>query len=127
VSQWARRSGSGGSAAYQPDRGHFVHLNFTPQAGSEQAGNRPALILSPQTFNIATGLAFVCPVTNQGKGSPFEVPIPRGAKVTGYVLVSQTRSIDWIARNTQFHSLAPEEFVLDVLARLEAILQISLD
>ena len=112
---------------YQPDRGDFVFLNFTPQAGTEQAGERPALVLSPSDFNIATGLAIVCPVTNQVKGGAFEVPVPRGAALTGVVLTHQLRTVDWLARDARFHSKAPEATVLEVLARIEAILEISLD
>ncbi|MFD2814934.1 type II toxin-antitoxin system PemK/MazF family toxin [Paracoccus aerius] len=63
---------------YQPDRGDLVWLDFDPQAGTEQAGRRPAIVLSPQNFNIATGLAIFCPITNQGKGSSFEVPLRAG-------------------------------------------------
>ena len=109
-------------AAYQPDRGHFVFLDFTPQAGTEQAGRRPALVLSPLKFNIATGLMFVCPVTSQMKGGGFEVPIPASAKISGAVLADQLKSVDWIARNADQHSICPESVLLDVLARVEAIL-----
>lgn len=116
-----------GSAPYQPDCGHFAYLEFTPHAGTEQGGRRPALVLSPLQYNIGTGLAFVCPVTNQVKGSPFEVAIPAGARITGAVLSNQLRSVDWIARNAEFHSIAPQELVLEVLARIEAVLQITLD
>jgi mRNA interferase MazF len=119
----AKKSGD----LYQPDRGHFVHLNFTPHAGIEQAGPRPALVLSPLQYNIGTGLLFACPVTSQVKGSPFEVPIPRGARVTGVVLSNQLRSVDWLARQAAFLSVAPNDLVLEVLARIEAILQITLD
>jgi hypothetical protein len=70
-------------AAYQPDRGDFVYASFTPHAGHEQAGRRPALILSPLNFNIGTGLAFACPVTNTDQNGPFEVPVPPSAKLTG--------------------------------------------
>ncbi len=111
--------------AYQPDRGHFIFLDFSPQAGTEQAGRRPALVLSPLAYNVATGLAFLCPVTNQIKGGAFEVPIPPGAKVTGVVLSDHLRSVDWIARNADFHSQAPTDLVLEVLARIEAILAIE--
>ncbi len=111
--------------AYQPDRGHFIFLDFSPQAGSEQAGRRPALVLSPMAYNIATGLAFLCPVTNQIKGGAFEVQIPARAKVTGVVLSDHLRSVDWIARNADFHSQAPTDLVLEVLARIEAILAIE--
>jgi mRNA interferase MazF len=92
-------------------------------------------------YNVATGLAFLCPVTNQIKGGAFEVPIPMGAaagapagvpagapavtKVTGVVLSDHLRSVDWIARNADFHSQAPTDLVLEVLARIEAILAIE--
>ncbi len=112
-------------AAYQPERGDFIYLDFSPQAGSEQAGRRPALVLSPMAYNVATGLVFVCPVTNQIKGGAFEVPIPPGGKVSGAVLSDHLRSVDWLARNADFHSAAPNDLVLEVLARIEAILQIE--
>ncbi len=110
---------------YQPDRGDFIFLDFSPQAGAEQAGRRPALVLSPLAYNVATGLAFLCPVINRIKGGAFEVPIPAGAKVTGVVLSDHLRSVDWIARNADFHSQAPTDLVLEVLARIEAILAIE--
>ena len=112
---------------YQPNRGDFVYLDFTPHAGTEQARRRPALVLSPFNFNAGTGLMFVCPITSQAKGSAFEVVVPRGAKITGAILCHQLRSLDWIVRNADFHSKAPEATVLEVLARIEAILEIELD
>jgi mRNA interferase MazF len=102
-----------------------VGLNFTPNAGTEQGGHRPALVLSPKRFNIATGLAIVVPVTNQVKGSPFEVRIPRGCGVTGVVLSDQVRSVDWLARDAKFKSEATDEVMCEVLGRLEAILEIE--
>ncbi len=110
---------------YQPDRGHFVYLDFTPHAGMEQAGRRPALVLSPKDYNIATGLCFACPITNQGKGSPFEVPLPRGVKITGYILSNQMRALDWIARNAEFHSECSSDVMAEVIGRIEAILAIE--
>ena len=112
--------------AYQPDRGDFVFLDFTPQAGTEQAGRRPALVLSPRDFNIATGLAAVCPLTNTRTASRFEVPVPRGAQLTGVVLSHQFKTIDWIARGATFHSRADSEFMWEVLGRIEAILGIEI-
>ncbi|MHA1565700.1 MAG: type II toxin-antitoxin system PemK/MazF family toxin [Alphaproteobacteria bacterium] len=112
---------------YQPDRGDFVYLDFTPHAGTEQAGRRPALVLSPFAFNVGTGLMFVCPVTNQVKGGSFEVSVPRGAKINGVILSHQLRSLDWIVRNADFHSKAPDATVLEVLARIEAVLGLELD
>lgn len=111
--------------AYQPERGDFIWLDFTPQAGTEQVGRRPALVLSPREFNIGTGLAAVCPITNTATGSKFEVQIPRGAKLTGVVLSAQFRTIDWIARNAKFHSKANEDLMWDVVGRVEAILAID--
>lgn len=113
------------SAMYQPDRGHFVMMQFTPNAGTEQGGHRPALILSPKSFNIATGLVLACPVTNQIKGSPWEVPLPRGVGVTGAVLSNQVRSLDWIARGATFRSEATHDLLCEVLGRLEAILALD--
>jgi len=112
-------------AIYQPDRSHVVYLDFTPNAGTEQGGRRPALVLSPKEFNIRTGLMLACPITNQVKGSPFEVPLPRGIRVTGAVLSDHIRSVDWIARNAEFHSEATEEVMCEVLGRIEAILAID--
>lgn len=121
----AKKSGEGNDA-YQPERGHFIYLDFTPQSGREQGGRRPALVLSPKDFNIATGLIFACPITNQVKVSPFEVPVPRGAKLTGVILADQLRSLDWLSRNAGFHSSADQGTVSEVLGRIEAILELDL-
>ncbi len=108
---------------YQPDKRHFVYVDFTPQAGTEQAGRRPGLVLSPKKFNIATGLAFVCPVTTRVKGGGFEVPIKMNSDgVTGAVLCDHLRSVDWLMRNMEFKGNCPEEIYLQVIARIEAII-----
>lgn len=112
---------------YQPDRGDFIWLEFTPQAGTEQAGHRPALVLSPRDFNIATGLAFVCPLTTQVKGGAFEVIVPKGAGLSGAVLSDHMRSVDWVERKATFRSKAPQELLMEVIARIEAILSINSD
>ena len=111
--------------AYQPDRGDFIWLDFSPQAGTEQAGRRPALVLSPRDFNIATGLAAVCPITNTATGSSFEVSIPRGVRLTGIIQTYQFRTLDWISRHAAFHSKANAELMWEVLGRIEAILGIE--
>jgi mRNA interferase MazF len=110
---------------YQPDRADFAYLDFSPQAGAEQAGRRPALILSPRDFNIATGLAAVCPITRTQTGSRFEVPVPRGTKLSGVVLSHQFRTVDWLMRNAEFHSRANDDFMCEVIGRIEAILAIE--
>ena len=107
---------------YQPDRCHFVWLDFTPYAGTEQAGRRPALVLSPRVFNVATGLAMVCPITNQLKGSPFEIALPVGGRPTGVVLTSHCRSLDWLARRAEFIGTAPADLTDTVAEHVRAIL-----
>lgn len=114
-------------AFYQPDRGDLIWLDFTPHSGTEQGGRRPALVLSAMEFNIRTGLALVCPVTNQGKGSPFEVALPRGAGATGFVLADHLRSLDWITRNAAFAAKVTQEVMWEVQGRIEAILRVDLE
>jgi mRNA interferase MazF len=108
--------------AYVPDLGHVVWLSFNPQAGHEQAGRRPALVLSPASYNGRVGLALVCPVTNQAKGYPFEITIPAGLAVTGVVLSDQVRSLDWRARQAEFSCAVPATTVSAVLQRLGRLL-----
>ena len=88
--------------------------------------HRPALVLSTRDFNIATGLAAVCPLTNTQTGSKFEVPVPRGTRLTGVVLSHQFRTVDWIDRKAAFHSKANDDLLRDVLQRIEAILGIEI-
>ena len=85
--------------SFVPDVGDVVIVDFNPQAGHEQAGKRPALVLSPKNFNKVTGFAWLCPITNQAKGYPFEVMIEGSNKTTGVILTDQMKSLDWSARN----------------------------
>ena len=105
-----------------PRRGDLVWLDFTPQAGHEQAGRRPALILSPENYNRKTGLALACPITNQAKGYPFEVPLPVGLAVTGVVLSDHVRSIDWRARRAGRAGKADEDILAEVTGKLTALI-----
>lgn len=107
---------------YVPDRGDFIWLAFSPNAGREQAGRRPALVLSPSAYNGKVGLAIVCPVTSQVKGYPFEEQIPAGLPVSGVVLSDQVRSLDWRARQAEFAATAPPHVVAGVLGRLNTLL-----
>lgn len=107
---------------YVPDRGDLIWLEFDPQTGREQAGHRPALVLSPKAYNQATSLALACPVTSKVKGYPFETPLPSGLKVTGVVLSDQIKSLDWRARKATFAGQVPTEMITDVLAKLETLL-----
>ncbi len=107
---------------YNPNRGDIVWLNFTPQAGHEQAGRRPALILSPQSYNSKVGLAILCPITSKKKGYPFEVQIPDGLSVSGVVLSDQAKSMDWRVRNAEFTCKLDNLSVEQVLKRLHSLL-----
>lgn len=108
---------------YQPERGHFIWIDCDPQAGTEQAGRRPALVLSPLFFNVGTGLIVACPVTNQAKGSRLEVPLPPGMTVTGVVLAYQVKTFDWMRRNAAFIGVASAQLVNEVVARVAAIIE----
>jgi mRNA interferase MazF len=96
-------------AVAAPDRGDLVWLNFTPQAGHEQAGHRPAVVLSPRAYNSRSGLAVVVPVTTRPKGRPFEVALPSGLPIRGVVLADQVRSVDWSARGVEHAGRLPSE------------------
>ena len=110
------------SSEYIPDRGDIVWLNFDPTKGREQAGHRPAFIVSPASFNRASNLAFLCPITKQVKGFSFEVPFTSiTGKITGAVLVHHLRSIDWKVRKVSFADKASEDVIFEVLAKLETI------
>jgi mRNA interferase MazF len=106
-----------------PARGDIVWLSFDPQVGREQAGRRPAVVLSPEEYNSKVGLAICCPVTNQIKGYPFEVRIPDGVGVTGVILADHVRSLDWRGRQAEFIARLPESSLKDVLEKLDALLR----
>jgi mRNA interferase MazF len=109
-----------GTAAYVPDRGDIVWLDFDPQAGHEQAGHRPALVLSPAAYNAKVGLLVACPMTTRPKGYPFEVLIAGG--VPSAVLADQVKSLDWRARGAVFKGRASANEVLDVRKKLRALI-----
>lgn len=111
------------SGSYCPKRGDVVWLSFAPQAGHEQAGHRPALVLSPEAYNRKTGLAIFCPITSQIKGYPFEVHLPSGLKASGVVLADQVKSFDWQARGAQFCCRIPEATLAEVLSKLNVLLE----
>ncbi len=111
------------SSPYCPRRGDIVWLSFDPQAGHEQAGNRPALVLSPEAYNRKVGLALFCPITSLAKGYPFEVQLPQGLDVSGVVLSDQIKSLDWRIRDTRVGCQAPLETLQEVLSKLETLLE----
>jgi mRNA interferase MazF len=99
-----------------------VWLNLDPQAGHEQAGRRPALVLSTESYNGLVGLAMFCPITGRSKGYPFEVALPAGLPVSGVALADHMKSLDWRARQADYICEVPAETVSDVLDRLLALL-----
>ncbi len=104
------------------DRGDVVWIDFDPQAGHEQAGRRPAVVLSPARYNEKVGLALICPITNRIKGYPFEVVIPIGLIVTGVILADQARNLDWKARNATHITKFPAGITEEVLIKLRTLL-----
>ena len=108
--------------AYVPERGDVVWIDFNPQAGHEQAGKRPAIVLSPASYNKKTGLALFCPITSRVKGYPFEVPIPKQQDVTGVVLCDQVKSLDWKVRKAAFIGRLPKKVTDSVLKKLKVLL-----
>ena len=108
---------------YVPERGDIVWLNFNPQTGREQAGKRPAFVLSPASYNRKVGLALFCPITSKIKGYPFEVNVPEGLTVTGTVLSDQIKSLDWKARNATLICQLPDEIIEQILEKATTLLR----
>ncbi len=108
---------------YVPERGDAIWITLNPQAGHEQSGRRPALVVSPAAYNGKVGLALLCPITSQVKGYPFEVLIPARLKVSGAVLSDQVKSLDWRARRAKLVDRLPESTVAEVLQKIGVLLK----
>jgi mRNA interferase MazF len=106
---------------YVPARGDVVWITFNPQAGHEQAGRRPAVVLSPSSYNGKVGLAILCPVTSLVKGYPFEVVIPSGLKLSGVILADQVKSLDWRVRRAEFICKLPQDTTSEVTGKLATL------
>ena len=107
-------------AIYIPKQGDLIAITFDPQAGHEQKGRRPALVVSKDLFNSSTGLAIVCPITNTDRVFPFHVPIPKASKLTGFVMVEQVKSVDFHARRVKRIERRNDELLSEVLSILDA-------
>ena len=106
------------SSDYVPARGDVVWLQFSPQAGHEQTGRRPAVVVSPEAYNAKVGLALLCPITSAVKGYPFEVAIPAKLKVSGVVLADQLKGLDWRARKATRFAELPSSVMKEVLGKI---------
>ena len=115
-------AGSAKTKDYVPRRGDVVWIDLNPQAGREQAGRRPCLVLSPSDYNGKTGLAILCPITNQEKGYPFEVRVPSGLTTTGVVLADHIKSLDWRMRKAEYRETVSDAVVREVLDATTALL-----
>ena len=107
---------------YVPQRGDVVWITLNPQSGHEQAGRRPAVVLSPGIYNEKVELAILCPVTNQIKGYPFEVLMPDGLPVSGVILADQIKSLDWHVRDAEWICTLPPRVVMEVLQKVGTLL-----
>ena len=108
-----------------PEAGDFIWIDFDPTKGHEQRGRRPALVISPATYNQRTELCIACPITNQLKGHPFEVAIPSGQAVSGAVLADHVRSLSWVARNAEIKGAASTAVLEEVRAKIAALIGIE--
>ncbi|GHV92451.1 mRNA-degrading endonuclease [Spirochaetia bacterium] len=106
---------------YIPERGDIVWLDFDPQKGHEQKGNRPAIVISPKEYNEKVGLAIFCPITSQKKGYPFEVKIV-SKKITGVILSDQIKSFDWRKRDIKFITKSKDEEMAEVVGKINVLL-----
>ena len=107
---------------YAPARGDVVWITLNPQAGHEQAGRRPALVLSPSAYNGKVGLAILCPITSQVKSYPFEVAIPSGSKLAGVILADQVKNLDWRVRKAEYICKLPRKTTDEVLQKRGTLL-----
>ncbi|MBI3823169.1 MAG: endoribonuclease MazF [Planctomycetes bacterium] len=112
---------------FVPDRGDVIWIDFDPQTGHEQAGRRPAVVLSPYAYNRPSGLALLCPITNQAKGYPYEVSLPDGLRVSGVVLTDQVKNMDWKQRRAAFLCDMPAEVIAEVVEKLLTLVDPTTD
>ena len=106
---------------YIPERGDIVWLNFTPQAGREQQGRRPTIVISPQAYNKKVGLALFCPITTKQKGYPFEVKIIN-ENINGVILSDQIKSLDWQHRDIEYVTKITNEEMNEIIKKLSVLI-----
>lgn len=111
--------------AYVPEQGDIITLEFDPQAGHEQKGRRPALVVSNNTFNSFTKIAMVCPITNTNRNFPLHVSLDERTKTTGFIMCEQVKSLDINARNALYNEKAPTDIMEEVLDILIGFIEVS--
>ncbi len=110
---------------YTPEQGDIVFLEFDPQAGHEQKGKRPALVVSNKTYNIFTRMAMVCPITNTTKGFPLHLELDERTKTTGVIMCEQVKALDIHARNISFYEKVPRDLLEEVVDILYGFVEIE--
>ncbi len=110
---------------YIPDRGDIIQISFTPQSGLSQAGFRPAIVVSPIAYNRLSHFILACPITSRIKGWAFEVILPSSMTTYGVVLADQISTLDWRSRKGKFLEKSPDDVILEVLAKISALLSIE--
>lgn len=111
---------------YIPDCGDLIWLEFDPQAGHEQSGRRPALVISPSKYNQTVSLALVCPITSKSKNYPFEVNLSDDCKIKGVILADHIKSVDWYCRKAKFIAKASSQIIAETIAKIETIIKFDL-
>lgn len=107
---------------YIPEQGHIVWLTLNPQKGHEQSGRRPAVVLSPSSYNSKVDLAIFCPITSREKGYPFEIKLPPKCSIQGVILVDQIKSLDWKSRNAEYICTISQPLLKQISKRLRVLL-----
>jgi mRNA interferase MazF len=110
------------SQLYIPDKGDVIWLNFNPQTGHEQAGKRPAMVVTPMQYNKVTGLGLFCPVTSKIKNYPFEVKIPEGFGISGVILADHVKNLDWKAREAELIFSLPKDIFNEVISKFKVLI-----
>ena len=110
------------SSDYIPDRGDIVWLDFNPRAGHEQAGQRPAFVISPKSYNAKVGLALFLPITSKEKGYPFEVKLPDDLPISGVILSDQIKSLDWHTRKAEYICQISKEILSELIGKIRTLI-----
>lgn len=110
---------------YIPNQGDIVSLNFNPQTGKEQAGRRPAVVISPLKYNKIVGLMICAPITSKNKGYPFEVELPQALKTRGVVLADHIRNVDYKMRKARFREKVTKSVLKEILEKLNILINID--